>query len=470
MNGNMADAFVFFGATGDLARKQIFPALQSLVQDEAFSIPIIGVAKAGWNLDQLKARAKDSLEKHGGTKHPAFEKLMSLLRYVDGDYNDVATFKQLAKELGSAKRPLHYLAVPPSLFTTVAAHLANCCGTNARLVIEKPFGHNLESAEELNQVLHEYFPEDELFRIDHFLGKEPVQNILYTRFSNPFFEPLWNRDHIRAIQITMAEDFGVDDRGKFYDETGAIRDVVQNHLLQILANLTMDPPTGEDREAVRDQASALLKAVRPLDSQSIVRGQYRGYRSVPGVAPGSTVETFVAVKLHIDSWRWAGVPIFIRAGKKLPVTCTEIFVEFKRPPRETFHEIVPDRSAHFRMRVNPDVVIGLGVRVKTPGDRMTGDDVELLLTQQASSEIPPYERLLGDALNGNSDLFARQDLVMAQWRIVEPILDNVTPVYSYEPGSWGPDEAYQLIGGDGPWIGPKVKEPATKPGVAPVPA
>lgn len=471
MNNNSSDAFVFFGATGDLAHKQIFPSLQALIRDEGFNIPIIGVAKAGWNLDRLKARAKDSLEKHGGIDQAAFEKLISLLHYVDGDYNDASTFARLAQELGSAQRPLHYLAVPPSLFATVAAHLANSgCGKNARLVIEKPFGHNLATAEQLNRTLNQYFSEDNLFRIDHFLGKEPVQNILYTRFANPIFEPIWDRDHIRLIQITMAENFGVEDRGKFYDETGAIRDVVQNHLLQVLANVTMDPPTGEDREAIRDQTSALLKSVRPLDPQSVVRGQYRGYRSVPGVAAGSTVETFVALKLYIDSWRWAGVPIFIRTGKLLPVTCTEIFVEFKRPPRESFHEIVPTRSAHFRMRLNPDVALGLGLRVKTPGERMIGDDVELLLKEQANIEMPPYERLLGDAIRGNSELFARQDLVMAQWRIVEPILDNVTPIYTYEPKTWGPDEASQLIHADGSWVCPMTADTQPQSTAPAVPA
>lgn len=452
-----ADAFVFFGATGDLAHKKIFPALQALIRDEDFSIPIIGVAKAGWNLDQLKARAKDSLEEHGGLDPDAFAKLTSLLHYVDGDYQDMTTFQQLRKELGDAKSPMHYLAVPPSLFTTVAESLAKSgCGDGARLVVEKPFGHNLESAQQLNRKLEQYYSEDAIFRIDHFMGKEPIQNILYTRFANPIFEPIWNRNYVRSIQITMAEDFGVQGRGKFYDETGAIRDVVQNHLLQILAYLAMDPPTAEEREAERDQKSALLKTVRPLRPLSVVRGQFQGYRSVAGVKPGSTVETFVALKLFIDSWRWAGVPIYIRAGKMLPVTCTEIFVEFSRPPRETFKEIVPDGSAHFRIRISPDVTIGLGVRVKVPGDRLVGEDVELTLKQVTTLDRPPYERLLGDAMRGNYEMFARQDLVMAQWRIVEPVLDNITPLYSYAPGTWGPPEANQLIAANGGWIDPKL--------------
>ena len=374
-----SDAIVFFGATGDLAYKQIFPSLLGLVRDEGLNVPIIGVAKAGWNLEQLKARAADSLRQHATPDPAAQQRLIGLLRYVDGDYSDPSTFAELKNQLGEAQRPLHYLAVPPSLFSTVAEGLAKSgCAEHARLVVEKPFGHNRETARTLSRLLEKFFPEENIFRIDHYLGKEPVQNIVYTRFANSMFEPLWNREHVSSIQLTMAEDFGVQDRGRFYDETGAMRDVLQNHLLQVLAQLTMDPPTGEEHEAMRDQKAALLKAVRPLEPKHVVRGQYAGYQSVPGVRTGSTVETFVAVKLHIDTWRWAGVPIYIRAGKLLPVTATELIVQFKRPPRETFDELVPLSSGHVRMRISPDVNIAVGVRVKRPGERMVGEDVEMI--------------------------------------------------------------------------------------------
>jgi glucose-6-phosphate 1-dehydrogenase len=459
MHEVQSDAIVFFGATGDLAYKQIFPSLLGLVRDEDLSVPIIGVAKAGWGLDQLKERAADSL-KHAGIDDPKSQsRMMELLRYVDGDYNDPATFAELRKQLGEAKRPLHYLAVPPSLFATVAEALAanGAAEAEARLVIEKPFGHNRETAWTLSRLLSKYFVRENILRIDHYLGKESVQNITYTRFANLMFEPLWNRDHISSIQISMPESFGVQDRGRFYDETGAVRDVLQNHLFQVLAQLTMDPPTGEEHEAMRDQKAALLKAVRPLDAAHVVRGQYTGYQQVPGVRAGSQVETYVAVKLFIESWRWADVPIFIRTGKCMPVTATEVIVQFKRPPRQTFDELVPAGSNHVRMRLSPDVNIAMGVRVKLPGERMVGDDVELVLTQQAPNMRPPYQRLLGDAMRGRYELFGRDDIVDAQWRIVEPILDDVVPVKPYQPGSWGPADAEALIGHDGPWRNPKGK-------------
>ena len=456
MEAAPSDALVFFGASGDLAFKQIFPALLGLVGDEGVEIPIVGVAKAGWTVDDLRARAKASVEQHGRFDAAKLTRLLGLLRYVDGDYNDPQTFAGLKQALGTAKRPLHYLAIPPSLFGVVVAALAGSgLNENARLVVEKPFGRDRESAQALNRTLHQYFPEAAIFRIDHYLGKEPVQSLLYTRFANSIFEPLWNNHYVRGIQITMAEAFGVQDRGSFYDSTGALRDVVQNHMLQVLANLMMEPPTGEDHEAVRDQKAALLKAVRPLDASNIVRGQYRGYRQVPGVRPDSTVETYVAVKLSVDSWRWAGVPIYIRAGKCMPVTAAEVTVEFKPPPRATFDEEVGASAGYLRTRLSPDVGVGMGLRVKHPGERMTGDNVELMLSEHAGSLLPPYQRLLGDAMRGNDNLFGREDVVDAQWRIVQPILTNAPPPQEYEPGTWGPAAADALIGADGPWRNPK---------------
>lgn len=455
-NQFQADALVFFGATGDLAYKQIFPALQALVKRHHFDRPIIGVAKSGWNLDQLKARARSSLEAHGGVDEAAFAQLTALLHYVDGDYGDATTYTQLRQTLGAAQQPLHYLAIPPSLFGPVAQGLAQSgCAEQARVVVEKPFGRDLASAQELNRILYQYFPEAAIFRIDHFLGKEPVQNILYMRFANAFLEPIWNRNYIRAVQITMAEDFGVQGRGRFYEETGAIRDVIQNHLLQVLACLTMDAPAGEDHEVIRDEKARLLKAVRPLDAASVVRGQFRGYRDEAGVAPDSQVETYAAIKLFIDSWRWADVPFYIRAGKAMPVTATEVVIEFKRPPRETFGEVVPGLSNHLRFRLSPEVIIALGLRSKRPGERMAGEDVELIATHQQREEMTPYERLLSDALRGDPALFGRQDAIEAQWRIVQPILGNVTPVYEYALNSWGPSEATQLIAADGGWLDPQ---------------
>ena len=456
MDNGRSDALVFFGATGDLAYKQIFPALQALVRRHDLSIPIVGVAKAGWNLDQLKVRARDSIAKHGSFDQAAFDKLCSLLRYVDGDYRDAQTFAQLRQVLAQAQRPLHYFAIPPSMFAQVAEGLARCgLAKDARVVVEKPFGRDLTSARELHRILHQFFAESAIFRIDHYLGKEPVQNILYTRFANLFLEPIWNRTYVRSVQITMAENFGIRGRGRFYEEAGAIRDVIQNHLLQVLACLMMDPPTGEECDPIRDEKSRLLKAIRPLAPADVIRGQFKGYRKEEGVAPDSRVETYAAVRLFIDSWRWAGVPIYIRAGKCLPVTATEVNVIFRRPPRQTFQDVGQDWPNRLRLRLSPEVVIALRMRVKVPGERMQGEETELIATHQAADAMTPYERLLGDALVGDQSLFAREDAIEAQWRIVQPVLDNPGDVCDYEQNTWGPAQARAMIEDPVGWLNPE---------------
>ncbi|MDQ3906338.1 MAG: glucose-6-phosphate dehydrogenase [Actinomycetota bacterium] len=449
-----SDALVFFGATGDLAYKQIFPALQALVKRGRLALPVVGVALAGWNVDQLRARARQSLEQYGSVDEAAFAKLSAQLRYVDGDYRDPATYSRLRAALGDAQRPLHYLAIPPSMFGTVAAGLANAgCAADARVVVEKPFGRDLASAVELNRILHAHFREEAIFRIDHYLGKEPVQNILYTRFSNIWLEPIMNRVYVDHVQITLAENFDVRGRGRFYEEAGAIRDVVQNHMLQLAACVLMEPPTGSTPEPVRDAKSTLIKAIRNLRPEDVVRGQYCGYREELGVAPDSTVETYAALQLSVDTWRWAEVPIYIRVGKCLPVTACEILVSFRSPPFSPFGETLGDAPNYLRFRLSPEIVIALGTRVKRGGEAMLGEPVELEVMRYERNALKPYERLLGDAMEGDSMLFAREDEVEAAWEVVDPIVGSVTPLYLYEKDTWGPAEAARITPPMG-WVQP----------------
>ena len=454
MKNTDSGAFVFFGATGDLAYKQIFPALQALIKDQHLNVPIIGVAKSGWDLDQLKARAKDSLENSGKFDAKIYKKLCSLLQYIDGDYGDEETFTTLRKTLGNAKRPLYYLAIPPELFGQVVKRLASAdCIKDARVVVEKPFGSDLKSARKLNKILLKSFPEENIFRIDHYLGKEPVQNLTFFRFANPVLQACWNYKFIESIQITMAEKFGVSDRGKLYDQEGALRDVVQNHLLEVIACLAMECPKGKKHQHAREERSKLLEAIRPLTKKDVVRGQFRGYHKVKGVASNSKTETFAALRLYIDNERWKNVPFYVRTGKRLPITATEVIVRFKHAPHPVLDEHNIVDGSYYRFRLSPDQVIALGVRRKKPGEAMIGESSELVAHEVAPSEMPPYERLLGDATRGELLLFAREDAVEAAWKILDPVLKADLPVHEYEPNTWGPKQA-KTIEPEGGWSNP----------------
>ncbi len=459
-----SDALVFFGATGDLAYKKIFPALLAMSRAGELEMPVLGVAHSGWNLKQLRQRASDSVKqaaRDSGTKFDkaGFDKLSARLQYVDGDYNDAATFAQLKQALGKAKRPLHYLAIPPSLFGTVVQGLqAAGCAEHARVVVEKPFGRDLASAQALNRTLRSVFADDAIFRIDHFLGKEAIMNILYFRFANSFLEPIWNRNHVASVEVTLAEQFGVQGRGAFYDSTGCLRDVIQNHLLQIVALLAMEPPAYQGFGAVHAEKAKVFQAMRPLEPDDVVRGQYRGYRREPGVARGSDVETYCALRLFIDSWRWGGVPWYVRSGKCLPETVAEIVVELKPPPQKLFDDAATQagRANYVRFRLSPDTAVALAARVKRAGKEFVGDQRELYLMEQQKGEESPYDRLIGDAINGDGALFTREEAVEAAWAVVDPVLSHHHPAIPYRCGSWGPKQADALIDADGGWHQPQM--------------
>ena len=453
-----ADALVIFGVTGDLAHKMIFPALYAMCKRGVLNVPVVGVASSKWNLAQLRKRVKDSIRQAGRIDdRAALDRLVSLLQYVSGDYNDTNTFAILKQTLGEARRPAHYLAIPPALFATVIKNLGTAgLAEHARVIVEKPFGRDLASARELNRIALSAFEEDSIFRIDHYLGKEAIMNILYFRFANSFLEPIWNRNCVASVQITLAEDFGVKGRGAFYESAGCLRDVIQNHLFQIVALLAMEPPAYQGYGAVHIEKAKVFQSMRPLKPDDVVRGQYDGYRKEPGVAKGSDVETFCAMRLFIDSWRWQGVPWYLRSGKCLPATAAEVLVELKPPPQRLFDDSAPvdGRANYLRFRLSPSSAVALAARVKRAGKEFVGDQRELYLLDEQSGVESPYERLLSDAMAGNGALFTREDAVEAAWKVVDPVLDNHHRIHTYKPGSWGPKQADALIAARGRWHNP----------------
>ncbi|MGC2527087.1 MAG: glucose-6-phosphate dehydrogenase [Candidatus Acidiferrum sp.] len=459
MTTSHSDALVLFGVTGDLVHKMTFPALYAMAKRGLLKVPVIGVAFPKWSLARLRNRVTDSIKRSGGIDdRRAFRQLLSQFSYVSGDYEDPATFAALKKALGNARRPAHYLAIPPSLFETVIKNLgATKLAEHARVIVEKPFGRDLASARELNRAARAVFPEDSIFRIDHFLGKEAIMNIIYFRFANSFLEPIWNRNYVASVQITMSENFGVKGRGAFYETAGCLRDVVENHLFQIVALLAMEPPSDRDFGAVHDEKAKVFQAMRPLKSDDLVRGQYADYREEPHVARNSDVETFCALRLFIDSWRWEGVPWYIRAGKYLPENATEVLVELKSPPQKLFADSAPTTGCanHLRFRLSPNTAVALAARVKLPGKEFVGDQRELYLSEEQPGEEPPYERLLSDAMAGDGALFTRENAVEAAWAVVDPVIKNHHRVRPYKRGSWGPKQADALIASDGGWHNPE---------------